>query len=249
MEEQKGLILIFDLDQTLVATNKQFSRRFTRKKGQGTKAGLSSSLGRMQQVWNLRKSPELNPELVEVLKHAVEQKATGGVYAIFLLTNNSYRSFINRVIRKLERVVGTKHLFDAQLTAEDNEPRDTPKGYTKYYSSKSLRDVYRLLDKMEGTTDSHKRYHKEKLMKRILFFDDNPDHVLHRELWKAGAKGNYITIDPPFMGVDETPYGKVMERLNSAVPHIFPFLSVFQQPVIKHIARFFQTRKKSKRDE
>ena len=210
-DSSKGLVLVFDLDQTLVATNKQIKKHLTRKRGY------------YREVWAPKKKPELNPELIEVLRIALQQREKGGVYAIFLLTNNSDTVFIQRVISSLEKSLHTRNIFDAILTAEDDEPRDTPKGHTKNYSSKSIRDVYRLLNRMEKTDDAEKRYAKEDLLKRVLFFDDNPDHQIRHEMFIAGVKEQYITITPPFMGINETPYGKVFERLYASTPTFFPF--------------------------
>lgn len=227
----KGLILVFDLDQTLVATNKQVKRRLTRKRGY------------YKEIWAPTKKPELNPELLEVLRTALEAKAKGGVYAIFLLTNNSDTVFIHRVIRAIERHLQTKDIFQAILTAEDTEPRDTPKGYTKNYSSKSIRDIYRLLNRMEATEDAEKRYAKEDILKRVIFFDDNPDHQIRRELFLAGVKDQYITISPPFMGINETPYGRVLQKLHTFTPSFFPFQSWVRS--VRNIMRKTRKQKRS----
>ena len=227
MESIKGYLLVFDLDQTLVATNKQFARRATRKKGF------------YREIWQPYKKPEVNPELVEVLKEAGKLRVKGIVYGIFLLTNNSNRQFIKRVLKTLEKETGIQKLFDATLTAEKEEPRDTPRGYPKNYSSKSLRDIYRLLNRMEATADSEKRYASNDVLKKTFFFDDMPDHKLRKELFLAGVKGNYVTIDPPFMGMNETPYGKVLDQLHSVVPSLLP------NPIqaLKNITKRFFTRK------
>lgn len=227
MESIKGYLLVFDLDQTLVATNKQFAKRATRKRGL------------FREIWQPYKKPEVNPELVEVLKEAGKLKEIGTVYGIYLLTNNSDKQFIHRVLKTLEKETGIPKLFDATLTAEKGEPRDTPRGYSKNYSSKSVRDLYRLLNRHERRTDAEKRYNSNELLKKTFFFDDMPDHQLRKEFFQAGVKGNYVTIDPPFVGINETPYGKVFEQLHSTVPSLLP------NPIqaIKNITKRFFTRK------
>lgn len=229
-ESKKGLILVFDLDQTLVATNKHIRQHFTRKRGF------------YRESWLPKKKPELNPELVEILRIALEKKKSGDVYAIFLLTNNSDPVFLRNVVRTLEKKLQTKHLFDSMLTAEENEPRDTPKGKPLNYSSKSIRDIYRLLDRMEKTTDAEQRYEKEELLKRVVFFDDNPDHVIRREMFIAGVPKQYITISPPFMGISETNYGKVFQLLQRTFPSFFSFQTLKRS--VKNIFR--KTRKQKK---
>ena len=229
-DSNNGLILVFDLDQTLVATNKHIRQHFTRKRGF------------YRESWMPKKKPELNPELVEVLRIALEKKKSGEVYAIFLLTNNSDSIFLRNVVRTLEKKLLTKYLFDSMLTAEVNEPRDTPRGKPLNFSSKSIRDIYRLLDRMEKTTDAEKRYEKEELLKRVVFFDDNPDHVIRREMFVAGVPKQYITISPPFMGISETKYGQVFKILQTTIPTFFSFQTLARS--VKNVFR--KTRKVKK---
>lgn len=90
-----GVILVFDLDQTLIDSNEMFISK--------------------ENIWN-RIGANLNMRLInEVLKPALELRADKKVDAIFLLSNNSSTDYVLNVIRYLSLILGVDELFDYSM--------------------------------------------------------------------------------------------------------------------------------------
>ena len=100
-----GIILVFDLDQTLIDSDRLFMNQ--------------------ENIWN-RIGVNLNMRLInEVLKPALELRADKKVDAIFLLSNNSSRDYVLNVIRYLSLILGVDELFDyCMIRTDPSRPKN-----------------------------------------------------------------------------------------------------------------------------
>lgn len=113
-----GLILVFDLDQTLVNTN-----------------GLTKKT-----VNDLNIKSFLNIRLInEVLKPALNLR-NKGVDAIFLLSNNSSKDYVSNVIQALETMLNVTNLFNYSMIRTD------PSRPNNENPPKSLKDIKYMMD-------------------------------------------------------------------------------------------------------
>jgi hypothetical protein len=217
-----GLVLVFDLDETLIGTTKPY------KDGKYYIEDI-----------------QLNDKLFQIIFHAKGLKEGGLVDAILLLTNNTnmpsvYREKEGNFLAIIDSVVKDKYhmnfndIFDNIYTGtRDNMKKRArnfvpvkPSNKNKYPSS-SYRltssvpyDPYGFVNQSAPTSSTMLNYRPSKdietvakmlseieistenLENRIIFFDDEPRaHVLKKEL--EGHDGIYVTIDPPF-GKDKT---------------------------------------------
>jgi hypothetical protein len=231
-----GLVLVFDLDETLIGTTKNY------KDG---KYDISDI--------------QLNDKLFQIIFHAKGLKEDGLVDAILLLTNNTnmpsvYREKEGNFLAIIESVVKDKYhmnfnyIFDNIYTGtRDNMKKRArnfvpvkPSNKNKYPSS-SYRltssvpyDPYGFVNQSAPTSSTMLNYRPSKdietvakmlseieistenLEDRIIFFDDEPRaHVLKEEL--EGRDGIYVTIDPPF-GKDKTDLKGVYAALKMDMP-------------------------------
>ena len=141
-------------------------------------------------VWDLDETlvsgwpntPIINPTAVKILELADKARTSGRVEAIFLLTNNSDKDYINAAIVQLppfDNVMDSTHRSRTKLPSIGNYNGNV---------SKSLSDVVQLFAEI-GVSVA-----KDDIKNRVLFFDNYPDHVIKDEI----AKAHYIHITPDF---------------------------------------------------
>lgn len=182
MTPRKPWILVWDLDETLVT---------------GWKNGWKPT------------DITVNSRAAFVMSMALKLRLLGIVKYIFLLTNNSDKSYIYTAIKLLgEHIQFEGKIFDTTLI-NDPSMRTCFVSKSSYNPDKSLRDVDYLLSNVK-CKNTHNAY-------RILFFDDRGDHVLKTQL----PCDHYIQITPPFSTTstffDETPWSKVLGLLRSGL--------------------------------
>lgn len=164
-----GIILVFDLDQTLID-----SGALTRESEQGRRRPFPSYL---------------NITLIEtVLRPAVQMRGRG-VDAILLLTNNSDTEYIVYVLKGLNSVVlgnDDTDVFDSFMDRYDIDRHDKSNTETP---TKSIEDVKNMLREHLPALS------RVNLPQRIYFFDDNTDHVIGGQIpaehyFKIQSAGN-----------------------------------------------------------
>jgi hypothetical protein len=231
-----GLVLVFDLDETLIATKKTY------KDGKYYISDI-----------------QLNDKLFQIIFHAKASKPDDSVDAILLLTNNTnvpseygdlrmgFLDIIDLIVTK-KYGLGFDKIFDNIYTGTaDNmkkrgynlvpfrqfgnkvssvhstipdsttyNPRgdvnESPSGIYKMFNYRPRKDIATIRQML---SELNKDISLDRLEDRIFFFDDEPRaHVLMGEL----KKGNYITIVPPFgRGEDQTDLTDVYAALD--MPH------------------------------
>jgi hypothetical protein len=149
-----------------------------------------------------------NSKAVGTLKYAIDARDQGKVDAIFLLTNNSDKRYIDDIHQTLNDTLG-KEVFDYIFHA-GMEGRNVPSGKAVNYATKSLSDVEKMIDAINPIRENP--LSKENLINRILFFDDQ-EHILSKQLRDSGNGNNYIKITPPFRMDDETNWVHVLDIL------------------------------------
>lgn len=155
---------------------------------------------------------DINSKAIEILRLAVKARNEGRVAAILLLTNNSDKDYIFKMIQTVTQSVfgagikRTDRVFDEGLMA-GSEGRNVPPGKSINHALKSFRDVRKML-KMLGLSTIN-------LPARTFFFDDQPGHVLTAELIKEGYEDNFIQITPGYKErqVDETNWSYIEKVL------------------------------------
>ena len=149
---ETGLVLVFDLDLTLVDTDTVF--KIASEKGTIDSDELNA---------------HLNIRLIEdVLKPAVHLKGST-VAAILLLSNNSLDDYVNFICDSISRILGVTAAFDSII------PRNGTKNVVRSGENppKRLIDVEAIL-KSIGKDSSN-------LAGRVYFFDDL-HHEIEKEL-------------------------------------------------------------------
>lgn len=214
-------ILVFDLDETLIRSEKSY------KEG---KYDIKSII--------------FNDRLLQLIKRAIILRGKGKIDAILLLTNNTNVSsiyngtndtFLNIVNMRLQEdyKMNMSDVFDVIYSAERGEPRGIksrnynfipfrPYG-TRVYSSawsgtaeynyrprKDINTIKRMLSEIHNRNIS-----PDRLEDRIFFFDDETiPHVLKDEL--ESHDGKYIQVTPPFgKGEDTTDLQSIETILTS----------------------------------
>jgi hypothetical protein len=206
-----GIVLIFDLDETLISTKKKYRKPYY----------FISEI-------------KINERVFKIIKRAMQLREKGKVDAILLLTNNAnvYSFYDNKEGRFLDMInlkftedfkASIDEIFDNVYTgapgvrgllnrnyniveyvpfgtkAKPSTWSGSPENPQNYRLKKDINTVKKMLSEIP---DRH--ISLEKLEDRIFFFDDEPrPHALKAEL--DGHKGAYITITPPFgKGLDTT---------------------------------------------
>lgn len=222
-----GLVLVFDLDETLIATKKKY---------ENGKYYISDI--------------QLNDKLFQIIFHAKTLKP-GLVDAILLLTNNTnvpseYGDKEENFLAIIESVVEKKYgmkfnkIFDNIYTGkreevnsgkrktelveyrgfgepiyeESNIEKKFPKGKRLI---KDIATVTKMLEDIIISTEDI-NISTEDLKNRIIFFDDEPrPHMLKEQL--EGHDGKYVTIYPQFgKGEDKTHLSQVYLALDMDMP-------------------------------
>jgi len=190
----KGLVLVFDLDNTIINSSEEL----------------------IIFVNDKTKSPEektqlidqaLNKELIrQVLKPAadIRNTSTNKVDAIFLLTNNSSYEYVSAVCTYLAKILKSKGSFETvradRRSGDPGFPAPTSDGYffdyimVRQHPSRSLFKLTKSSQDITFMMNSLKKPIND-LLNRVLFFDDAvPKHYLFSEFEKEGLENRYIFI-------------------------------------------------------
>jgi hypothetical protein len=171
-----GLVLVWDMDNTLVGN-------------------YFDVLDRSIQV-----AVHFNRNALAILKAATVARKYGKVDAIFMLTNNSDKDFIEHVHNKLKIRLGVPEVFD-YIMDRTHEARPPPADDPP----KRLADVEYMMKAVGKPTYN--------LSKRVFFFDDIPDHEIGSEI----PSTHYIHIFPrfePFVQ-DKTNFKPVLDAISA----------------------------------
>ena len=190
----KGLVLVFDLDNTIINTNEELIN-FVKDK-------TKTPEEKKQLIDNA-----LNKVLInEVLKPAADLRDTNTnkVDAIFLLTNNSSYDYVSAVSSYLAEILKSKGSFE---TVRKDRKLGDPKfpdpasdahffdyimvrqhpSRSLFSPTKSSQDVTFMMNSLKKPVND--------LLNRVLFFDDAvPKHYLFSELEGKGLDNRYIFI-------------------------------------------------------
>jgi hypothetical protein len=216
-----GLVLVFDLDQTLIDTEKDW---------RGIMSSLDDdSLTAEQFIRAIHEKvdPLLNMTLIDkVLRPASKLRKTGQVSAILMLSNNSRYNYAANVSYAIQESLddvsrfhdGSKkrfYYFFDYIMIRTHQSRNGSAN-----PPKSIKDVKYMLERLELPT--------ENLEGRTYFFDDIGDHKIRDDFKKAGVENHYIYIargnpsNPESSGFsagfsDKTDYGPVEKALAEAI--------------------------------
>jgi hypothetical protein len=215
-----GLVLVFDLDQTLIDTHHDWR-------------GIMESLQdesltneQFKEKIHEKIDPLLNMNLIEkVLRPASKLRRTGQVSAIMMLTNNTSVIFsanvsyaiqeqLNSVSRFHDSTKNRHYYFFDYIMIRTHPSRNGSAN-----PPKSIKDVKTMLGRLELPV--------EDLERRTFFFDDIGDHAIRADFQKAGVEDHYINIlpgnaaDPESSGfttgfADPTDYSSVEKALAEA---------------------------------
>jgi len=170
-----GLVLVWDMDNTLV----------------GNYYDVTDTTS-----YNIL---YFNKNAVAVLEDALIAKTQNKVDAIFMLTNNSDKDFIEYVHNRLKKKVKVPVVFDYIMdrTHEARPISDNP--------PKRLEDVAYMMWATGRSTYN--------LSNRVFFFDDIPDHHILNEI----PRSHYIHIFPRFEPSvqDQTDFKPVLDAISS----------------------------------
>jgi hypothetical protein len=182
--ERPGLILGFDLDQTLIDSHSLISS--DNKSWKADPAYLGDAI-----------RCTLNYKLIDdVVIPAIETRGNG-VDAILLLTNNGDEKFVHKICSVIvwylkvkgisDKQIKNKFMFDDIMT-RNNKERD-PAG------TKSMYDIEIMIGRINRRLlPGQKPLSTENLLERTYFFDDNHTHVIKFEMETAGRPGQYYLI-------------------------------------------------------
>jgi len=149
-----GLVLVFDLDQTLIDSN-GFSKEHS-----------------TENIWN-RIAKYINMRIInEVFKPAIKLRAEKKVDAIFLLSNNASKDYVIHVINYLSLRLGVDEPFDYVMIRQHSSRPQVVN------PPKRLEDVKFMMDNAVVPIP----YSDDTLASRVYFFDDNTAHEIRKEL-------------------------------------------------------------------
>jgi hypothetical protein len=210
-----GLILVFDMDQTILDSSDPYL--FNRP---NRPYAYKDPLLRL----TIRES--LNWNVVNIMKRAAALRASGKVSAICMLTNNSSTIMVSAVDDVLREMIGSNGRYK---TYPGNSTADTMPDKTYFFDSIMMRQhmsrpqVYdppkRLLDILNMMEYMGIKDKGLDSIKDIFFFDDIGTHNLRAELnFMANGKysNHYIQITPPYSKhfQDKTHYDSVLKALS-----------------------------------
>jgi len=192
-----GLILAFDLDQTLIDSTDMLQLLNEELKKPNSELDANRII-----------TGKINMTLINtVLVPAVKLRSLGhGVDAIFMLTNNSDREYVGLICLYLSRLLNSVGRFSNVkngLMGNSAYPsintvfdyvmvRQHPSRLQVYNPPKSLSDI----EYMMKALDLPYRDHTD-LARRTFFFDDNENHVIRKQLDVYGYPGHYVLIRGP----------------------------------------------------
>jgi len=193
-----GLILVFDMDQTLVDTNSLLEIKNAANSHTYFNT-FSTHIDSLSKVHYENIEKNLNTSLIDgILKPAIEQRKNNGtVSAILLLTNNSHDMYIKNVLlainnrlgllinNKLGKVRAFDKVFSRNRGGLNPTGRNPPK---------RLADVEEMLSRVG------KPFLKNTLASRVYFFDDHHEHKIKNEI----ANDHYFTVKWPSVSHEDT---------------------------------------------
>lgn len=166
---QNGLVLVFDLDQTLIDSR-----------------GMITEKNNDWKTIEVYIEKSLNKRLVdEILKPAIELRRSGRVSAIILLTNNLIETYIDCVEYYIGRYLNIlpESVFDYMMRR--NDPMRPP----SFNPPKRLIDIENILNKLKKPIIN--------LEKRTFMFDDSGQHAIKHDLAHNGYLLHYIQVIGP----------------------------------------------------
>jgi hypothetical protein len=186
----KGLILVFDLDQTLIDTEKLFRRKDPPSEFNGV---IFESL--MERIDTPHRSDnvihkQINHRLIEEVLAPASELRGRGVDGIFLLTNNNSNVYVKAVGRylanKLGNTDGNEYFFDYIMTRNDPSRGANPLSKnlsnikhmlrTRCPFSHKIREPVEIIDDLD-------------LAERLFFFDDQI-YPLYKEIFQNIGLGS-----------------------------------------------------------
>lgn len=192
-----GLILAFDLDQTLIDSDGTFEELDADERKPVAE----------QRVWDIIHE-RLNMTLItKVLVPAVTLRDSGtGIDGIFLLTNNSSREYVANITLYLMNLLNSKGRF--------NTIQKTPYGNSDFPEASNVFDY--VMVRQHGSRNRSTNPPKTlkdiaymatalgipyrdnaDLARRTFFFDDNTSHKIRQELSTFGYPTHYTIIQGP----------------------------------------------------
>ena len=205
------IVLVFDMDQTLIDTNKD------------NNAAMSDH----------KKIPSLlNTRLLEeVISPAVRLRNQGRNIAILVLTNNGDEGYIQAVMSEINNRISDLHI------RSNLQVRDNIKNFNQYLKEKEEearpvfdafmtantpgRDAKRFVKDLEDVklmlTNAGLRYNPRQLELNTYMFDDRLDHEIKRQIppenyfYVVSKRGEGFTVDSG----DATDYSVIKSRLES----------------------------------
>jgi len=200
MSENNGIILVWDLDQTIVANFIEILN--------------DSDISRIkyrEQGIDKYKSPDelidmliINEAVIPILREVHNAKKSGAVSANLLLTNNASIVFVALVQYGLNRRYGLDvDIFDmimqrGSLPGELIPRQLTPA--TRLQMAKNINNVKRMIEKINENPSRSPKISTENLLQRTYFIDDQP-HPLSQQLAERSeitGMPQYIKITPGF---------------------------------------------------
>lgn len=192
----KGLVLVFDLDQTLIDSH-----------GSIMDEVINKAIPQNKRDELIDKA--LNKRLIEeILRPASRLRGdpNNKVDAICLLTNNSDRNYVSEICKYLHKLLKSPGVFERVRGIPETGDPDFPLASSgenyffdyimvRQHSSrpksgnppKRLRDVEFMLNALRKNTND--------LERRTFFFDDMlPTHIINMELTQKGYPDHYIII-------------------------------------------------------
>ena len=165
-----GLILVFDLDQTLIDSNAFYTKLHSN--GANSEKDISKYI---------------NKRIIdEVLRPAVNLKRNG-VDAIFLLTNNNSIEYVGAIIDYLNSYLNTYIFNNVMIRSDPSRPQilNPPKG---------LQEIKTMLMTSNPPIPFSDNYN---IIRRTYFFDDNTKHIIRGDFIKMMFPDHYIEIQGP----------------------------------------------------
>ena len=195
---QRGLVLVWDLDGTLV-TDSLFrkwhdghNKPLYENKRPDTITIRPQNLTQMARDY-------INQAAVQVIRLAQRKKREdpGKVDAVVLLTNNGDPTYIKSIADSIHGMIGEEPfdlIWDNNNGKRVLQERFVTGGRRQVVARKAMEDVRAMLQELKRSTDD--------LEHRVYFFDDQEYHTLAEELIAAYAPnpGTFVKIDPAFTG-------------------------------------------------
>jgi len=200
MSENNGIILVWDLDQTIVANfieilnDSDISRIKYREQG----------IDKYKSADELIDMLIINEAVIPILREVHNAKKSGAVSANLLLTNNASIVFVALVQYGLNRRYGLDvDIFDMIMQRGSLPGELIPRQLTlatRLQMAKNINNVKRMIERINENPTRSPKISTENLLQRTYFIDDQP-HPLSQQLEERSAitgMPQYIKITPVF---------------------------------------------------